>query len=77
MSNFPFKRRYKFPMKDNTNKKLKDQSGQTLVEFILLLLGIVVLSTTFMSQINGYIANRWEAMANVILDDPTQQIKLR
>ncbi|MFT6633070.1 MAG: Flp pilus assembly pilin Flp [Bacteriovoracaceae bacterium] len=64
-------------MNENTNKKIKDQSGQTLVEFVLLLLAIVVISTTFMTQINGYIANRWEAVANVILDDPNQQIKLR
>ena len=64
-------------MSKDTNKIIKDQSGQTLVEFVLLLLGIVIISTTFMSQINGYIANRWEAMANVILDDPKQTIKLR
>jgi Flp pilus assembly pilin Flp len=64
-------------MKEITKKNIKDQSGQTLVEFVLLLLAIVVISTTFMTQINGYIANRWEAVANVILDDPNQQIKLR
>ncbi len=64
-------------MNNNTKKIIKDQSGQTLIEFVLLLAGIVIISTTFMTQINGYIANRWEAMANVILDDPKQQIRLK
>ncbi len=56
---------------------LKDEQGQTLIEFVLLLAAIGIISVTFMTQINKFTANRWEAMANVILDDPNQQIKLR
>lgn len=64
-------------MIETTKKTIKDQSGQTLIEFVLLLAGIVIISLTFMSQVNGYIANRWEAMANIILDDPKQTIRIR
>lgn len=53
------------------------ESGQTLVEFVLLLLGILIISVSFLKQINGFVANRWEAMANEILDDPTQSLKVR
>lgn len=64
-------------MKDHTNKRIKDQSGQTLVEFVLLMAGIVIISLTFMRQINGNIASRWEKLANVILEDDGQKLKIR
>ena len=60
-----------------TRDKLKDQSGQTLVEFILLLGGIALISFTFMGQVNKHISDRWEKLANVLLEDNKQTLKVR
>ncbi len=64
-------------MKNYTKKQTKDQSGQTLVEFILLLGSITIISLTFMSVINSKVANRWEKLANVLLEDPKQKLNIR
>ena len=55
----------------------KKQSGQTLVEFILILMGIVIISFGFMSAVNSNIADRWQKMATIILDDPNQKLEIR
>ncbi len=64
-------------MKNITHFNIKKQSGQTLVEFVLLLAGIMIISVSFLSQINGYTAKRWETIANIILDDPDQKLQVR
>ena len=58
---------------------LKNQQGQTLVEFILLLLSILIVSMVFMKIVNGNIAKYWTAMANTLLIDVEgkQKLKLR
>jgi len=67
----------KFNSEDNTEKILKDQTGQTLVEFILLLLGIFIISFGFMATMNSNISDRWRAIAQIILDDKTQTLNIR
>ncbi len=61
----------------DTKITVKNQSGQTLVEFILILMGIVIISFSFMSIINGNISNRWTSIANIILDDPNQTLEIQ
>ena len=56
---------------------IKKQSGQTLVEFILLLSVIAIISFTFMARINGLTGERWQAMAEVLLEDENQPINIR
>ncbi len=48
------------------------ESGQTLVEFILLLLVITTISFTFMRVTNGNLAKFWMSFARIIVDDPSQ-----
>lgn len=58
---------------------LKDQRGQTLVEFVLVLLSILIVSMVFMKIVNGNVAKYWTAMANTLLIDVegNQKLKLR
>lgn len=56
---------------------LNNQQGQTLVEFVLLLASIVIISFGMMKIINNSIADRWEVMANIILDDPNQKLEVK
>jgi hypothetical protein len=58
------------------HKTLSDESGQSLVEFLLLLTVIMGLSLGTLKIINGNIANYWESFANLIIDDPSSKVKL-
>jgi hypothetical protein len=64
-------------MKKREESSITSEKGQTLIEFVLLLAAIGIISVTFMTQINKYTANRWLAMAQIILDDPTQTLQLK
>jgi len=64
-------------MGKHTDKITKNQSGQTMVEFVLLISVIAIISLLFKQVINQNISKRWEKIANVILDDPTQTITIR
>ena len=64
-------------MKKREKSSIANENGQTLIEFVLLLAAIGIISVTFMTQINKYTANRWLAMAKIILDDPTQTLQLK
>ena len=55
----------------------KDESGQTLVEFVLLLASISIISFSFIKLINSNIGDRWQKIFTVILDDPNQSVELR
>ena len=67
------KKYHKFS-KHNTKKK---QSGQTLVEFLLLLASIVVIAFSFMRLLNVNIADTWTQMAQAILEDDGQSLRPR
>jgi Flp pilus assembly pilin Flp len=55
----------------------KNESGQTLVEFVLLLASISIISFSFIKLINSNIGDRWQKIFTVILDDPNQSVELR
>ena len=75
---FPLKR---MPIltEESHQGNLLDQKGQTLVEFVLLLLVIMTISFGYMSVVNGGIASYWEAMGNTLLMDvpKSDTLKLR
>ena len=64
-------------MKQNSIEHLKNQSGQSLIEFVLLLLIIVILSVSFLKIVNNNLANQWLKIATVIVDDPSQTLTLK
>lgn len=51
---------------------LKNQIGQSLVEFALLLLVIASMSFIFLRVANRNLAQYWEVYARLIVDDPAQ-----
>lgn len=53
-------------------KKKSNEAGQSLVEFALLLLVIVLLSFGFIAVSNRNLGSLWEAYVRLIVDDPTQ-----
>lgn len=57
--------------------KLKNQKGQSLVEFVLLLAIVMVISMGFLKVINTNVADYWQAMAQMLVEDETQQLELR
>lgn len=57
--------------KSISNKLLTNQSGQSLVEYMLLLAIIVGISFSFMAGINGALGTRWEKMAEVLINIDT------
>lgn len=56
---------------------VKNQRGQSLLEFILLFAIIVSFSLIVVKGINGGLAEYWRDMAQIILQDPTQVLTLR
>jgi hypothetical protein len=59
------------------DEKLLDDSGQTLVEFVLLLLIVMSISFVYMSVVNRGIADYWQAMGNILLKDVPQKQSLK
>ncbi|MBP9680153.1 MAG: hypothetical protein KBD76_02015 [Bacteriovorax sp.] len=55
---------------------VKDQKGQTFIEFILLLVLLVSISFTFMRGFNSYIGTRWEIMLKIIASPNSSEVTL-
>lgn len=68
--------RYIFPQ-NHTKNLTKNQKGQTLVEFILLLASIVAIAYTFMRVVNTNLGEQWTEMSQTILEDDSQQLRMR
>ncbi len=56
---------------------LNNQSGQSFVEFILLLLILFTLSWGVLKSVNGNVGKRWIAMTKVIMSPSQTPIELR
>lgn len=66
------------PAKKASKKiSLLNQNGQTFIEFVLLLLMTMVISTAMLRTINTNLADYWLAMAKKIVDDPNETFELR
>ena len=76
-------RRYIFPRLSKpicehpTKDLTKNQSGQTLVEFVLLLASIVAIAFSFMRVVNTNLGDQWLQMSQTILEDENQQLRIR
>lgn len=55
----------------------KNQRGQSLVEFVLLLTVVMLLSVGFLKLVNTNVAKYWLAMGQMLVEDDTQQLELR
>ncbi len=64
----PFYKRVKIFPSENRRETL-GQSGQTLIEFILLMLMVIFLSFGYMKIVNGNLAKRWERLVNIVVND--------
>lgn len=74
MNQLYLERRYILPMEnDKLTKKMtiakKNQSGQSFIEFILLLAGISIISFSFMKGINSNTAQKWKRVSEIILNN--------
>ena len=56
-------------LENEEEENILDESGQTLVEFVLLLLVIMSISFGYMSVVNRGIADYWQAMGNILMKD--------
>ena len=65
--------------KNIEEENILNEQGQTLVEFILLLVVIMGISTLYMRTINSNMGNYWEAMANTLMSDvpDAENIRIR
>jgi hypothetical protein len=59
-----------------TLPSLKSDSGQTLLEFVLLMLVLISMSLIMMGGFNGGVADRWMALVRVIAGPTTSDIQL-
>lgn len=66
----------RFKEKLNKAKAVLDQRGQSLIEFILLLLVVATISFMFVKLVNGQIASIWVDFVKIIVDDETQNGRL-
>lgn len=71
--------RYYFPNKvvQVKEKNILEQSGQSLLEFVLLLSVIMIVSLLFLKLVNSNVAKYWKAMGIVLLEDRSQTVELR
>ena len=67
------------PNLNENENVLNNESGQTFVEFVLLLLMVMLISFSFMKAINGGMGKYWTAMANTLMKDVpnAQRLELR
>jgi hypothetical protein len=73
-----------FPLAYNSLSNKSEKSidicnnrGQTLIEFIFLFVILVIISTGFISTVQGHIADMWEFTVNIIIKDNDPTLRLR
>lgn len=60
----------------NKAKAVLNERGQSLIEFVLLLLVVATISFMFVKLVNGQIATIWVDLVKIIVDDETQNGRL-
>jgi hypothetical protein len=60
---------------DSFIKKINNDSGQTFVEFILLLSMMSVISYTFLGSMNGYLVKIWKEYISFIVSENNIEIR--
>ncbi len=56
---------------------VKNQKGQSFLEFIFVILTMISLSMIFIRGINGLVAKRWEVMVKLIAYPNTTEVQIR
>jgi hypothetical protein len=74
--NLPIENKYIEKMLEHELYKSNQQSGQSLVEFMLLLASILIISMSFMKIVNKNVASYWTDMANTLMLDVEGNEKL-
>lgn len=59
------------------NEIVKNQEGQSFVEFVLLLALISILSLGYLKVVNTNISEFWRGAALFIIDDKNEQLEVR
>ena len=57
-------------------KAVLNERGQSLIEFVLLLLVVATISFMFVKLVNNQIAGIWVDIVKIIVDDETQNSRL-
>ena len=55
-------------MSEQKHRHIKNNRGQSLIEFIMLLGTIILLAYILMKNINGSLAERWQLTVNLIVN---------
>lgn len=64
------------PISTKTAHKLRNEKGQSLIEFVLLLLVLISLSFFLFRGFNYTIAERWKGLVSIIANPTTTPIEL-
>jgi hypothetical protein len=60
---------------ENSNLTL-NEDGQSIVEFVLLLVVVMTLSLVFLKFVNINLATQWKQFVTIIVDDPNIKLEL-
>ncbi len=56
---------------------LSDESGQSFIEFIFLLLVVMTMSFVMIAGFNGGMSERWKALVMIISAPTTSEVEIR
>lgn len=62
--------------KNEINHIVSDESGQTFLEFLLLIAVMITLSYVMIGGVNTQIAKRWTMLVKIIADPTTSNIQV-
>lgn len=60
----------------NEHLDIKNESGQTFIEFILLLVMLIGISYGLLAGVNGNVASRWKTLVTVIVQPTDTDLSL-
>lgn len=55
----------------------KNNKGQTLIEFVLLITSVMLISLLFLQSVNGSLADMWLEMGNILTENPQISLELK
>jgi hypothetical protein len=63
-------------MQPEYNNLIQNENGQSIVEFVLLLVVVMTLSLVFLKFVNINLADQWKLFVTIIVDDPNIKLEL-
>ena len=58
------------------NTIINNQDGQTLIEFVLLVMMVSLISISFIKLVNFNIGKYWLALVKLVVEDPSVALQL-